>query len=323
MRVTQSTLARQLGHPMDAEQYCVFNGVTHVKVELDDSNRVWEQMPPCPLIAIGESSIDSAYFDVLVEDGEQASLVGSAIDERPIASATFVQLLRHNADVSIENALFAESLSFSTLQHGQEFESWLLQQKEPRREEESAKDIVQVKRNQSSLFITLNNPRRHNAWSSAMRDAVCEALAIAIEDRSIKSVEINGNGPSFCSGGDLSEFGLARDAGVAHVSRLARSAANLLETLRNRVSVHVHGACIGAGVELPAFASIFCASEDTFFQLPEVQMGLVPGAGGTASILRRIGRHRLAWMGLTGERIDVQTALNWGLIDAISDKENT
>jgi enoyl-CoA hydratase/carnithine racemase len=59
------------------------------------------------------------------------------------------------------------------------------------------------------------------------------------------------------------------------------------------------------------------ASADAFFQLPEVSMGLVPGAGGTVSVPRRIGRQRAAWMALTGARVDAPTALTWGLIDAI------
>jgi enoyl-CoA hydratase/carnithine racemase len=78
-----------------------------------------------------------------------------------------------------------------------------------------------------------------------------------------------------------------------------------------------HGACVGAGVELAAFAGHVKATPDAFFQLPEVSMGLIPGAGGTVSITRRIGRQRTAWMALTGGRVDAATALEWGLIDDI------
>ena len=68
---------------------------------------------------------------------------------------------------------------------------------------------------------------------------------------------------------------------------------------------------------MPAFAGRVVAREDAFFQLPEVGMGLIPGAGGTTSILRRIGKRRLAYMALTGARIDAGTALDWGLVDAL------
>jgi len=131
---------------------------------------------------------------------------------------------------------------------------------------------------------------------------------------------IDGRGPAFCAGGDLDEFGMARDAAIAHVSRTTRSAAALMHRLRDRVECHVHGACIGAGIELPAFAGRVVARRDAFFQLPEVGMGLIPGAGGTVSVTRRIGRLRTVGLALTGARIDAGTALAWGLVDAMVDR---
>jgi len=59
------------------------------------------------------------------------------------------------------------------------------------------------------------------------------------------------------------------------------------------------------------------AAPDTAIALPELLLGLIPGAGGTVSLPRRIGRHRTARLALTGERLDARTALDWGLIDAI------
>ena len=167
------------------------------------------------------------------------------------------------------------------------------------------------------MRITLNRPHKRNAYSAGLRDALCEALALAVADDSIASVQLEGAGPCFSAGGDLDEFGEARDAGIAHASRMTRGAGALLHRLRHRVTARLHGACIGAGIELPAFANRVIAREDAFFQLPEVGMGLIPGAGGTASILPRIGRQRLAYMALSGARIDAATAHEWGLVDAI------
>jgi enoyl-CoA hydratase/carnithine racemase len=78
---------------------------------------------------------------------------------------------------------------------------------------------------------------------------------------------------------------------------------------------------VGAGVEMAAFAGRLVAAPEVFFHLPEVEMGLVPGAGGTVSVPRRIGRWRAAWMTLTGARVDAATALEWGLVDEIDDHE--
>jgi enoyl-CoA hydratase/carnithine racemase len=68
---------------------------------------------------------------------------------------------------------------------------------------------------------------------------------------------------------------------------------------------------------VPSFASRVEATQDAWFRLPEIGMGLVPGAGGTVSITRRIGRWRTAYLALSGARLDADTALKWGLVDAI------
>ena len=167
------------------------------------------------------------------------------------------------------------------------------------------------------LHLLLNRPQKRNAYSAAMRDALCEALSLATQDPTIERIVLAGKGPNFSAGGDLDEFGQATDAGIAHAARTTRSAAGLMHHLRDRVEVHLHGACVGAGIELPAFASHVCATPDAFFILPEVRFGLIPGAGGTASILSRIGRLNLNYMALTGDRVEAQTALAWGLIDTI------
>jgi enoyl-CoA hydratase/carnithine racemase len=93
---------------------------------------------------------------------------------------------------------------------------------------------------------------------------------------------------------------------------------SLRERLGKQLRCELHGENFGAGVELPAFAGWVIATRDTRLCLPEIALGLVPGAGGTASLPRRIGRQRTAWLALTGRAIDGQKAFEWGLIDEIS-----
>jgi enoyl-CoA hydratase/carnithine racemase len=150
-----------------------------------------------------------------------------------------------------------------------------------------------------------------------MRDAFVEALQLALADSSIAEVVLRGEGDSFCSGGDLDEFGSLSNPAEAHAIRTTRSPALLITRLAGRIRAELHGACLGAGIELPAFTDRVVATEDAFFQLPEVQFGLVPGAGGTVSLPRRIGRQKTAWLGLSGSRIDARTALAWGLVDEV------
>ena len=102
-------------------------------------------------------------------------------------------------------------------------------------------------------------------------------------------------------------------------SVLAASIGRSIDALGPRIEAHVHGPCAGSGVELPAFAPRVVARPDFSATLPEVGLGLIPGAGGTASITRRVGRHRMALLALSGARLDAATALAWGLVDEVTD----
>src|SRR5699024_7173542 len=103
------------------------------------------------------------------------------------------------------------------------------------------------------------------------------------------------------------------------VVRATRHPGLAAHRIASRLTAHLHGTCIGAGVEVPAFAGRVLAAPDTTLQLPELGMGLVPGAGGTVSVQRRVGRHRAAWLAVTGGVLDVTTAHRWGLVDDIAD----
>jgi len=175
---------------------------------------------------------------------------------------------------------------------------------------------VLVRRDGNELTITLNRPAVHNAFSVAMRDQLIEALGIATADPSVRVV-LEGAGLSFCSGGDLDEMGSRPDPATAHIVRLQRSVGRILATMADRVEARLHGACMGAGIELPAFVNRVVARGDARIGLPEVDLGLVPGAGGTVSVARRIGRHRAAFLALSGRPIDAETALSWGLVDEV------
>jgi len=171
--------------------------------------------------------------------------------------------------------------------------------------------------------ITLDRPDRHNAISARLRDDLVAALAVPLADPSVRSIVLRGNGPSFCSGGDLAEFGTRHDPASAHITRLARSPARMIHRLRDRVVADVHGATMGGGIEMAAFAGTVRARADTRIALPEIGLGLIPGAGGTVSLSRRIGRQRTTALALSGRSIDAATALRWGLIDEIADPAPT
>jgi enoyl-CoA hydratase/carnithine racemase len=278
---------------------------------------------PCPSVALHAERAHPAAdelidrFDLVLSSDTELEPVRTAVERSPLAALALVQLLRHGAKLDIEGALMAESLVYSTLQSGPEFARWLAERSPPARWARPSGPAVLVERSGSRLALTLNRPAKRNAFSAEMRDALAEALQLVLADPSLEEVVLRGAGPAFCSGGDLDEFGTLPDPATAHAIRSTRNAARLLAACGNRVRAEIHGACIGAGIELPAFTGHVVAARDAFVQLPEVAMGLVPGAGGTASLPRRIGRQRTAWLALTGARLDAETALRWGLVDEL------
>ena len=217
-------------------------------------------------------------------------------------------------------AVVTESLAYSTLQAGPEFARWL-DERGPARMPEIA-DPVQAERDGDTLRIRFNRPQRHNAFSADARAALLEALTVAQLDPSVTGIVLSGNGPSFCSGGDLAEFGTFADPVSAHLARTRHSPALALDALTARLGrccrAEVHGRVMGSGLEMAAFCGWIEARDDSVFGLPELTLGLIPGAGGTVSVTRRIGRWRTAYLVLSGRTIDAHTALAWGLVDAIA-----
>jgi enoyl-CoA hydratase/carnithine racemase len=257
----------------------------------------------------------------LVPVGDLAVAAGrlqAAVALSPRAAVSCGQLLRQTAELGTGPGLAAEAAVYSMLLGGPEFARWLTGRGASRAAHAAARSPVRMSRAGSRLSVVLDDPGRRNALSFRMREALLEAVLLADADETITEVEISGAGPAFCSGGDLDEFGIATDLVAAYLVRLARAPWRVIDRISDRVTMRVHGACIGAGTELAAFGGRVVAAPGTFFALPEVSMGLVPGAGGSVSVPRRIGRWRAAWLMLTGERLAAELALSWGLVDELA-----
>jgi Enoyl-CoA hydratase/isomerase len=315
-----------------------FSAMGDVSVMIVDA-AVWK--PPGPVIQAvcigvdhegGLPAIDAAHFDVLLTTAADAPApwvsvsaprldahvgqLARVVRDCPVAATMVCRVLRLTDAVPFAAGLEIESLAYSVLLGGAEFALWREKAKSlpvPH----SDKPLVLVERDTNGVTLTLNHPEAQNAMTAAMRDALHAALANVLDDLSAPMVVLNGAGRCFSTGGALGEFGTATDLAAAHVVRTLRSCAGLLDRLGARATVRLHGACVGSGLEVPAAAARRMAATDAWFQLPELRMGLIPGAGGTVSIARAIGRHRTAWMLLSAKRIDARQALAWGLVHEI------
>ncbi|MET7768444.1 enoyl-CoA hydratase/isomerase family protein [Nocardia sp. NPDC005366] len=300
-------------------------------------------MPSGPLIAIGFDLDDPAsryWLDnatitltetestdprVVTVDSIDATLaeIAGRCARSPLAATICDDVLRATAACTeLWPGLALESLAYSTLQAGPEFERWLSERGPARTAEESAEAVL-TSRSADTIEIWFNRPHRHNAFDNRTRAGLLDALTVARLDPSVRAVHLRGAGPSFCSGGDLAEFGTFVDPAASHVARTRHSPAQAIDELTRRLGrecmASVHGRVLGSGLEMASFFGTVRAHPDTVFGLPELDLGLIPGAGGTVSVTRRIGRWRTAYLVLSGRTIPAATALAWGLVDEIGE----
>lgn len=305
--------AESLGHLLRSAR------AVSVAVVPQELNAQWAPLASAFDILLAPEDLAGEAMVPIPAGGTQVAIdkIEGGIATNPAAAVTLVELLRVGAYHSVPQGLVAESLAYSTLQSGPEFARWL-SQRGPAVVPADPEPPLLVERDGTSLNLTLNRPHRANAFTAALRDELIEALRVAATDPAVSGVILRGAGNSFSSGGDLAEFGSTPDPATAHATRVTRSPAWWVDHLRADVRVHLHGACIGAGIEIAAFAGTVIAEASTTVRLPEIAMGLIPGAGGTVSLPRRIGPQRTAYLAISGDEISAYQALQWGVVDRVS-----
>jgi len=180
-------------------------------------------------------------------------------------------------------------------------------------------EYVLVERDGATAVVTLNNPKALNALKRQMLRELSDALRELGGDPSVRAIVLTGSGEkAFAAGADISEFGdLASPDEAAWMARYGQSVTTLIESLRVPVIVAVNGFALGGGCELAMAGDFRIASENAKFGQPEVNLGLIPGYGGTQRTARLLGRGMALYLCLTGEMIDAQEALRIGLVQRV------
>jgi enoyl-CoA hydratase len=180
-----------------------------------------------------------------------------------------------------------------------------------------------VSRDGAVLTFTFNRPDKFNSLTGAMLTDLASALADFATDLDLRVLLIRAEGKYFSAGMDVNEIAAVElGEGPSNYRRAYRAAAwhdlwDALETVEKPVVVAHQGDCMGAGLEMSLSCDFRLASQAAKYALPELNMGMIPGSGGTSRLVRIAGGALARWMIMAGQTIDASQALHAGLINAV------
>jgi len=164
-------------------------------------------------------------------------------------------------------------------------------------------------------MIQLNRPQVLNALNAQLQSEAAQVLQEFEQSADVRCVIITGNDKAFSAGADIKEMGPRSAAGM-----LDRFNASILSTVRRArkpIIAAVSGHCYGGGCELALACDMIVASETAKFGQPEINIGVIPGGGGTQRWTRIVGKARAMEIMLTGNPITAHKALEWGLVNRV------
>jgi enoyl-CoA hydratase len=171
--------------------------------------------------------------------------------------------------------------------------------------------------------ITINRPDKLNALNRETVKEIGEAVKEASNDNNVLSIILTGAGPkAFAAGADIKEFiGLSNEQGKA-MAKAGQDVFQSIEDCPKPVIAAVNGFALGGGCELAMSCHLRIASDNAKFGQPEVNLGLIPGYGGTQRLIRYLGRSKGLELMMTAEMITAQQALEMGLVNYVVPQEN-
>src|SRR3712207_1665789 len=178
-------------------------------------------------------------------------------------------------------------------------------------------ETILLERRGGVAVITINRPEKRNALNIQTRAEGAAALDDLREDEGVRVVVITGAGDkAFIAGADIGEFA-GRTAVTQRDVMLGRSLFTAIDTFPKPVIAMVNGYCLGGGCELAMACDLRVASETASFGQPEINLGIIPGGGGTQRLKRLVGEGKAMELILTGDIIDAKTAYTLGLVNLV------
>ena len=185
--------------------------------------------------------------------------------------------------------------------------------------EESYNDIIISTPHRHVLLITMHRPKQLNALSGKHLGEIASALDTAADDDDIRAVVLTGGDKVFAAGADLYE--MAKREAIAELKNERQRVWERLRHFPKPLIAAVNGYALGGGCELAMHADIIIAGDTAKFGQPEVNVGIMPGAGGTQRLTRTVGKSLAMKMVLSGEMIDAPEALGAGLVSEVAPHE--
>jgi enoyl-CoA hydratase len=178
--------------------------------------------------------------------------------------------------------------------------------------------LVLVEKRDGVALVTLNRPEAMNALSKAMRREIAETFASLDKDGAVRAVVLTGAGKAFTAGLDLKELGSDASAlGAANAADAERNPVAAVEKCAKPVIGAINGAAITGGFELALACDILIGSTNARFADTHARVGIMPGWGLSQKLSRLVGISRAKEASLSGNFIDAQTALAWGLLNRV------
>lgn len=182
--------------------------------------------------------------------------------------------------------------------------------------------VLLTEKKDAIMLITINRPEKLNALNSEVLDALDVIIENLIQDKTIKGAIITGSGEkAFVAGADISGFLKGDRNNGAQFAERGQQLFSKIEQSPKPIIAAVNGFALGGGCELAMCCHFRLASENAKFGQPEINLGIIPGYGGTQRLTRLVGKGRAMELMMTGENIDAQEALRIGLVNHVCKQE--